>query len=602
MRRSSPRWPVRWAAFRLAACVGCAALLWAPSTSARHQPVQAAQQPLSSVVVTVIDGASREPIDGATVRATAESAAASPGQFSRGVFSQASDANGHASLGSLPPGRYWIRADKSGYFPAVFGCDTPTDPGTAYLRLQASDRRQITIVAWKFSAIAGTVLDDRQQPIVGAQVQVLRRTSTGWLRAELGGTDDRGDFRISPLGPGDYLAALLASSGSASGIGATFYPEAQDAAGATVIRLGPGEERRGITIERARRPAEPVFRVAGRVTGAAAGITVHLTQADTGESLGDFRQLGTITAADGTFGFSGVPAGEYQLEALSFPAEPHDVPLMATSANGYLLLGVPPDGGPLAALSAEPTLAAGTSLTVSGDAGGLVLDLRPCAHFRGRVVFDGSPAPDPAQLPRFAVLTRPATSPDVGRLPQARVEPGATFQSAGLPPGDYVVAVERASPISRDLADWAMSSVQYNGRNVVGESIALDGADVDLVITLTTRLPRVAGTVLDATGRPDPYARVIVFPVDEARWNIALPIPARSWIAQTTADEDGAFDVPVLPGRYFVAAVRSLPASWKQPEFLKTLVPSRPLAVDLGDRTNVVVRIAAGGGRTDRRR
>jgi hypothetical protein len=69
-----------------------------------------------------------------------------------------------------------------------------------------------TLLMWRYAAITGTVLDEHNEPLIGAQVRVLREDFVSGQRRLTPGaadtTDDRGYFRISTLEPGTYIVAL----------------------------------------------------------------------------------------------------------------------------------------------------------------------------------------------------------------------------------------------------------------------------------------------------------------------------------------------------------------------------------------------------------
>lgn len=233
---------------------------------------------------------------------------------------------------------------------------------------------------WRYAAITGVVLDENNEPLVGAQIRVLRRDYVaGRRRLTLGATDttdDRGQYRIGSLEAGEYIIALPmiqrpsldsmlsgmrdgAIAGAAGGGGnvmvatrvsvaagsgaepviissmdgavpsagttedglpltyqTEYYTGALAAARATPITLGPGEERSGIDFK-----LTPVraMSISGTVTGPegpAPNVQLQLIPADAEELTSPIETATATTDGDGNFVFAMVPTGQYTLRAL----------------------------------------------------------------------------------------------------------------------------------------------------------------------------------------------------------------------------------------------------------------------------------------------
>lgn len=127
----------------------------------------------------------------------------------RSSRSAVTDDAGRFSFAALPPGRYTLNASKPGYVNVMYGQKRPGRPGTP---IQLADGQQLTdlkMVLPKGGVLTGVVLDENGDPTPGTQVSAWRwEMRTGEKRLTQAGsdqTDDRGQYRIYGLLPGDYV-------------------------------------------------------------------------------------------------------------------------------------------------------------------------------------------------------------------------------------------------------------------------------------------------------------------------------------------------------------------------------------------------------------
>jgi hypothetical protein len=109
----------------------------------------------------------------------------------------------------------------------------------------------------------------------------------------------------------------------------------------------------------------------------------------------------------------------------------------------------------------------------------------------------------------------------------------------------------------------------------------------DVTVVLASDVGSIAGTVRDDGREPDDY-RVIVFPVDRAKWFTGSPY------VQIVAgpNPDGRYvilDVP--PGEYWVAALNvvegdAVSGEWQNPDFLSGLMVQATRVI-AGERQHV---------------
>jgi hypothetical protein len=120
--------------------------------------------------------------------------------------------DGRFMLTSLVAGQYSLNARRGGYLPATPGSPAGMSPFGAYIDVaEGQIRSDVKIEMARPGTIAGIVLDEAGEPVIGQQLQAARRIRsrgrTTWQPAggSIESTDDRGAYRIGNLVPGDYI-------------------------------------------------------------------------------------------------------------------------------------------------------------------------------------------------------------------------------------------------------------------------------------------------------------------------------------------------------------------------------------------------------------
>src|SRR3982751_2649087 len=236
----------------------------------------------------------------------------------RGGASTTTDEQGRYSLGGLAAGSYNVAASKGGFVDAIYGQRRPMQPGTP---VQLGDGQAIANVDLRLTrggVITGRVVDEDGEALARGLVTVQRYQ---YVRGErqltpAGGdqTDDRGQYRVFGLPPGDYyvsaattglgemlgrglqqLAAGMGALGGGrggrgigpgafAGCGAPgepeptgyappYFPGVVSAPEAGRIQVGPGQEVSGIDFQI---QLVPLITVTGIVTGAEDNVAVML--------------------------------------------------------------------------------------------------------------------------------------------------------------------------------------------------------------------------------------------------------------------------------------------------------------------------------------
>ena len=337
-------------------------------------PGQTPQRPTGTGAISGVirDGQTGQPIAGALVY-VGITGRGPAGPMSR----QITDTKGRFVFTDLPESdSFFLNVSKAGYNDGHYGDTGPVSGGvgSGLIKLGRGEwYRDAHIPMFKPAVIAGTVVDEAGEPVVGAFVRVLAKIHVAGVSQLAAGatvrTDDRGRYRIPGLAAGTYYVNVpsvqnavpraatpdqiegLPASGAATGatgprrnngvldfdsrslliIGnyttppsaagraqaypPVFAPGVPSLAAAIEIALSTGAARESVDI--ALRPVAAV-RVSGRIDGpddARRGLVLRLLPTGL-EGLGEGSEAATaLVENSGEFTFVNVPAGQYTLTA-----------------------------------------------------------------------------------------------------------------------------------------------------------------------------------------------------------------------------------------------------------------------------------------------
>jgi hypothetical protein len=359
-------------------------------------------------------------------------------------------------------------------------------------------------------------------------------------------TDDRGQFRIAKLPPGEYLVCACGRSPrpldsqlrpllgpavatvtpslekTAPFFAPTFHPAGIATSGATPIALGVADDRTGIDVTVRLVKAA---RVSGQLHGASLNAATAMLMLLVPE--GDMEALGVTTVsagevtAEGAFEFTAVAPGRYSLEV--FPKNRTQGPW----ASAPITVG-------------------------EEDIAGLSVPVRAGATVAGRIEFSGAAArPTPAALSQVRVglvpvdstprlLLSAGTTRLIGH--STTVEHDGRFHLDDLPPGRYSVVVHGFESPWRLVETDPLVTLDDNGLS-------------QMVITMSDAAPAtVHGTVVLEKYEAPQQARVVLFPADASTWLEPIRTPAR--FVTTLVSDQRTFKTTGVPaGDYFIALV-----------------------------------------------
>ena len=526
----------------------------------------------------------------------------------RGGRTATTDDQGRYQIAELAAGNYSISASKNGFVDAIYGQRRPQQPGTPVTLADAQAVATIDLRLTRGGVITGRVLDEDGESLSRALVTVQRYQ---YVRGErqltsAGGdqTDDRGQYRVFALPPGDYYVSATASGLGqligrglqqlAAGIGAagggrggrggpglgplsgsdepeptgyapTYFPGVVSAPEAGKVTVGPGQEVGGVDFQI---QLVPFATVKGIVAGAEDVVPVMLMAEDAGGRgpLGGPMLTGR-SQADGTFVISNVPPGRY----------------VAIARGGGR------NNDPKTAMQ---------SIVVNGqNIDGVSLVLQAGVTLSGNITVESSGTPAPTDYSGFGI-----TVPDATPLPfgggggggrgglnggAGRAQKNGTFEIGNLLPGRHYIRVAaggggqgqgqapgqgrgqaQGQTQGQTLSGWTLKSVLVGGQDV--SDLAFDikpGQNVENVtIVMTDRSTELDGTVRDNKNAPMTGITVIAFSTDQQYWR-----PQSRHIQAARTDATGAFRLRALPaGDYLIVAVDDVEqGEWFDPAYLE---------------------------------
>jgi len=470
------------------------------------------------------------------------------------------DDEGRFAFGSLPAGRYSLRAAKAGYVALAYGQRHGRESGRL-ITLRDGQRREDTNLSLPAGSVITVRVTDRfGEPFAGASVQIqqfgytpdgvrtLVSADTVWNRGAV--TDDRGETRIYGLMPGDYVLsaappqsiaqrdALDGPSDVLERYAPTFYPGTIAASSAIPVSVGVGQEAWAqipMVSTRLARVSGTVVDSSGRP---AAGASIRLASQAAGGRFLVARRDGrgqTSTARDGTFVIEGVPPGDHVLTITSGGRGGRG----GREGRG----GRGPGGSELATVP----------VTVSGaDVEDLYVVTGPGVTMSGRIRTRGTGQFEPGSGGLRIRLSQVGGSgagiPGAAQSRTSGVEEDGTFSLDRL---SGQVLFDVTAP-----EGWALSSITIGGRDVTDELVDLTGLTTvsDVVVTITDTVTQVTGRVGDGSGLPAQDGVVVIQPSERLD-----PVAAARRVRTIRLDEHGQFEATGLrPGRYIATAVETL--------------------------------------------
>jgi hypothetical protein len=564
------------------------------------------------IVGQVVDSATGDPVPEAIVVLTMPKYFENPTTPRGRVMA---DGEGRFFFTDLPAGEYFLEAKKDGYAPGTYGQRRAWGQ-TLLVSLAEGERpTDITLKVWKYGVIAGTVVDEAGEPVVGVAVRALikdvfaGRPRFGNMQVipelvPIATTDDRGMFRLSQLMPGKYVVLVPSTQTT---VPAAFLEKSDTTVRNDLFFVGVGEvsllgqprtQQAGdfalLTLNRVMIPPPPS--AAGRMAvypttyfpNAATASAATLIALEAGEERTDItisvrpvpavRVSGRLVAPDGSVPTPTtirlVGAAMSDVITTGLVSGPDHVGFetvtgMSDAAGRFTLLGVP--AGEYVLTHANRFLSRAIQQGQSAywisqpvsvgadDVSDLIVALRPALRVEGRIEYRGSSAP-----PRLAGIVFETPFGEPGQF-FAEPTKGATLTFSTLAAGGQYIARPYES------GGWFVQSVTLGGKDITDRAFDLNADATSIVVTYTDRPSKVSGTVTDDQGSTSATAVVLVFPVDPWKWSGYGASPRTLTSALTT--RRGVYTIDHLPpGDYYAIAIGSADIDlWKDPATLEAL-------------------------------
>jgi hypothetical protein len=422
--------------------------------------------------------------------------------------------------------------------------------------------------------LSGTVFDEHGQPMPGVPVMPWEvRTALSGERTldfpATGGesvtTDDRGAYRVYGLPPGEYTigtawfysgapsalrvptdaeirAAFLAvtqppslppaapppappSSPFTYNYTRVFLPDSIDPLAATTVQLAAGDEREGLDLHMQLRP---MSKIEGVVMGPDGPPSTFV-------ELMLFRR-NRVQALTSTMVWSAGRDGRFTSVSLG----PGDYTMRASTK----------------AVGDTPAMWAMTDVSIAGaDPVQVTLRLEPAMVLTGRIAFEATTQPPPADVSRVRLTLLSTAANGVATTGTAVIEPSGAFSISGVMPGSFRVAATMPNPAAPGRPIWTLRSVMSGERDLTDVPIDVGpGSTPSLTVTLTDQVSELSGTLTDASGRPATDYFLVVLPADRKYWALSS-----RRIVNARPDVRGQFVFRALPpGDYRIAATRDL--------------------------------------------
>jgi protocatechuate 3,4-dioxygenase beta subunit len=481
------------------------------------------------------------------------------------VYATTSDSDGRFLLKDVPPGRYKFVAMHVGFVEQQYRAHG-TEAG-AILGLRPGQKiEDVLFRLTRAAVITGSVNNENGEPLVGVQVLVLNRPSEDeiedlgeWASRKLelqpvasGHTDDRGQFRIFGLKPGQYYiratdlfepdavglgasSEYLVQQNLGSEYGPVYYPSGLQIAQAESISVRAGDEVQADISMRHIKPVEVGGHVIG-LKGPAKGAWVYLDAADEYGSNSNYQ---ATTDEKGAFNFKGIPPGTYML--VVFQRE-DDSYISHASARQKVEV-------------AEENI---QSLVVSLDKG---------TSLEGRVIAAG---PGTLTLNEIRVGFF-STDDDQASTVSRAVKSDGAFELYPVPEVSYRIAVWGLE------SGWYIKSARFGAHDILENGLQVEqGASSGrLEIVVSSACAQLEGSVIE-DDQPLTGARVGIRPDPETAYN-------RFRLAHTRTDQAGHFSFScVVPGKYRVIA--------KSPALADTdSIQSEPQSITISERDHKTI-------------
>jgi hypothetical protein len=473
----------------------------------------------------------------------------------------AADNQGRFTIKDLAPGRYSVRIAREGYFGPPQNGNVPAQ-ALKTVNVTAGATALVDFALTQGGVISGRVRDPNGQAVSGIQVAAYRLTYNNgrkvWTQFGTKATDDRGEYRIFWIPPGDYYVGVVPRvpgpvPGPQDSWSRTFFPGVTEPDAAGLVSITNGGESPGTDIN-----IRPATTSLFKITGVARNPYARPNAA------------GTVDQSVSQFYL--VPRELSVLDTGTPPSVQNVLPLNARPNGEFEIRNVRPGSYDLIPYFLEPVPAGTTTPSPppsryrfsrnpievrNADVTGLSLSLAAGLEMTGEVVVTGASA-QPVRKESIRLNLRPFTGIALPMASGSGVPDSAgRFSVTNLPPDRYTL-------IAAGLPEGVfVSDLRQAAASVFDTGFVVDGNANPVQVILDAGGVQVNGVVLNAERMPVPNATVVLVPPAERRQNAML-------YRNAPTDDSGRFTLrSVPPGAYTLYAWESvLPTAWQNAEFL----------------------------------
>jgi len=452
------------------------------------------------------------------------------------------DGSGRFRFEGLPAGKYDLRATKTGVGTAIYGGNSFRELGEFVALGDGETRDGLTLRFIHSGSIAGRVLDVDGDPINGVTVELMRpgrnlgeRVLVNFRAAT---TNDRGEYRISNVDPGQYYLAANPMRGgwvpmqlAHVALMRQFYGGARESKNSSPVTVRAGEGLTGLDFHLT---AEPLVPIRGQITGVPdlpATTQPQMERLGLVEAPAEVISVMVSSIEEGRPQIAmgaGAQGPEYRFDAGEMPPGRYRV---QAEAEGK-----------------DRIYAASKVVDVQPGMGDVILALTPAIELKGRLRIEGPGGP---AVGSFNISLIPGGMRNTG----TRAGADGSFTLGPISEGEWALVV---NPLPRGAflksADFGDKDVRFT-RFEVGSK-----TDAALNIVVSMNSAKVEGEI-DAAGADSARAGILLAPFGEfhnlARFYYSVP-----------ADAAGKFRLNgIAPGKYKIFALEKMAAAnFRTPE------------------------------------
>jgi hypothetical protein len=201
------------------------------------------------------------------------------------------------------PGVYFLQATRIPFLTAYYGQKRWNSSGMP-LTISDAETPFVTIRMLRYAAISGTVVDENDVGQPQFEVGAYRRDVLPLQPVAKGSADERGNFRIYGLLPGDYLVRSLGKELEGTGFKPTFAHETESVDNAHILNVDMEEEAHELKL----RP------LPGKLFSLTVSVDT-LEPIDAPVTITVASEMGRQTFNGARHTFTGLPRGDYDVIA-----------------------------------------------------------------------------------------------------------------------------------------------------------------------------------------------------------------------------------------------------------------------------------------------